>query len=261
MKRWTKTDDDFLRNNYLKYNHKEMAKILDRSENSINFRCWSNGFIRGKLNTNRKFFINDKYFNVWSHDMAYILGYITADGYLYKDKTLKFDCSFNDIELLEFIKKQISPNSKIKVYYRKNKNKIGFSKYCCLSIHSTILVTSLIKFGLCQNKSGKEVLPNIPPDYVWDYFRGYFDGDGCIHTSIRNSYRRQDFIIVCKSDKFLISLNNMINNICNIYYPKKAIPRLATSKKKTILYIFDNMYKMGFFLKRKYNIFKEIKNG
>lgn len=257
-KRWSIEDLNFLQENYKKYTQKEMSINLNRTEKSINLMATFLKLKKGKLNTNRKFIVNDTYFDFWSSNMSYILGYITADGYLFKDKTLKFDCSLQDKEILEFIKIEISPNSIIKIYQRKNKD------YCTLLIHSTVLLKSLIKLGLKQCKSGQEIYPDIPENFRHDYLRGYFDGDGCIHTSIRNNkYKiyRYDFTIVCKSREFLEKLNsNILDNSCFVT-KHNDIWRLYTAKKSNIIQIRDKFYSDNKFgLNRKKIKLQEIKD-
>ena len=48
--------------------------------------------------------LNEDYFETWSHEMAYILGFISADGSINKQKTsLSIELQMRDKKVLEFI--------------------------------------------------------------------------------------------------------------------------------------------------------------
>lgn len=58
--------------------------------------------------------VNENYFKKWSHRMAYILGFILADGCIVKPKrlghgdVLKFGVHVKDIDILEKIKREFA---------------------------------------------------------------------------------------------------------------------------------------------------------
>jgi intein/homing endonuclease len=43
--------------------------------------------------------------------------------------------------------------------------------------------------GLVVNKAKRMKLPDIPNQYIGDFVRGYFDGDGCIWSGNSHKYR------------------------------------------------------------------------
>lgn len=121
--------------------------------------------------------VNENYFNNWSHSMAYILGFISADGSVNKEKSsLSIELQVRDKEILEYLQYQISPNSPIKTTKKKNK------EYCRLRINSVKLIQSLRQYNVIPNKTYVLRLDfSIPNEYIGDYLRGLFDGDGWVY--------------------------------------------------------------------------------
>jgi intein/homing endonuclease len=110
--------------------------------------------------------------------MAYILGFIIADGCIYNNR-LSFNLSKKDLDILKFIKKEISPQSKLRPEHNRFYNSICYE----LKINSKKICDSLKKFGIVKAKTGKECIPKIPKKYLPSLIRGIFDGDGCISKS------------------------------------------------------------------------------
>jgi hypothetical protein len=72
----------------------------------------------------KKYNNNEEFFSKWSKDMAYILGFVTADGYVSDVKwCVQISLQERDVEILEYIKKCISPERPI--YYYKREIKIS----------------------------------------------------------------------------------------------------------------------------------------
>lgn len=135
----------------------------------------------------RIFSVNHDYFKIWNHNMAYILGFIAADGNIlhrkYQGKLrsrLTINLNAVDIELLEKIKKELQYEGNI----YKFKSKLKYKKFdsCSLKIDSKDLVSDLINLGITEKKSYTIKIPdNIPEKYEIDFVRGYFDGDGSVN--------------------------------------------------------------------------------
>lgn len=125
----------------------------------------------------RKYDFNENYFNeLKTHEQAYILGFIYADGYNREDK-LELDQKEERIDILENINRALESNNPIKSYspgvYR-------------LSFNSTKLCSDLAKLGAIRNKSLTLTFPDFIPDELMSSFiLGYFDGDGCVWNGKR----------------------------------------------------------------------------
>jgi hypothetical protein len=162
-----------------------------------------------ELGTNRVFKVHKEYFKTWSDTMAYILGFTIADGYVKNTGTsysLMYNINSKDISILEYIRDNISPESKIKSLKVFDKRTNKFYNKSILSIHSKDLIYSLEEFGVIQCKTGKEILPNIPDQYKPHFLCGYFDGDGS-HGIYNNGYRLS---FSCASKTFLEDLQKQI---------------------------------------------------
>lgn len=182
--------------------------------------------------------------------MAYILGFISADGSINKQRTsLSIELQMRDIEILEFIREKISPNSPIKITKKKGK------EYCRLRINSVNLVKSLEKFNVVPNKTHIIRLNfEITKEYFGDYLRGLFDGDGWVICR-RNTI---EFGICSGSENYLDDIKNKLGcgrtrvKIKN----KKLVTYVLDAESKSAIIIRDIMYASNTFsLKRKKDIF------
>ncbi len=169
----------------------------------------------------QKYEYNVDLFNSWSRPLAYILGFLTADGYINTDVGyITFNISEKDMEILKYLRDKISPNNIIRQHktflakYNKEYNMIR------LIIHSRYITDILLnKYGICQKKTGKEMVPfDLPQEFVGDYIRGIFDGDGHVSS---DKYHRLYSEICSASLEFLQQLCCLCGNIGKINICKK----------------------------------------
>ncbi|MEK7174088.1 MAG: LAGLIDADG family homing endonuclease [Patescibacteria group bacterium] len=132
--------------------------------------------------------VNKDFFKTWSPNMAYVLGFFTADGSMYQTNrgTHFIDFQITDKKLLEDIRDALDSNHKISVRKALDKNRKPRYR---LQIGSKEIFRDLSRIGLMQNKSKTVRLPRISKRYLTDFVRGYFDGDGCVHLG---RYWRKD---------------------------------------------------------------------
>lgn len=133
--------------------------------------------------------INENFFKLWCPKMAYVLGFIYADGSLLNtnksSRTYYLSFSNNDYPLLEKIREALE--SEHRIYFR-GKREINYRNHTymakpsyVLRIGSKTIYQDLIEIGLQHKKSRIMTLPEIPRKYFCFFLRGYFDGDGCIN--------------------------------------------------------------------------------
>lgn len=157
---------------------------------------------------------NKDFFKVWSPRMAYILGFLFADGNIVATKRNTHFIAFytGDYNLLYSIKEEINSNHKISE--RKSKTGIVY----VLQIGSKELFEDLVKLGLTPNKSKRMQLPKIPENFYGDFIRGYFDGDGNVWSGYINKSRKNPNKILsvaftCASKVFLKKLFILLKNM------------------------------------------------
>lgn len=197
------------------------------------------------------------YFKHWSPSMAWILGFIMADGCLTGGR-LQFGLSKKDIHILEFIKSELKFSGKI---YLKIFNRYGIkSEGCQISIRSQELYDSLIDHGITPRKTGKEQLKYIPAEFKGDYLCGLFDGDGSARFRIdKNKEVTCDISICTSSPSFAHQIqDSLAQGLGNVHHYKK-ISIWRTSQEKSIRQIYTHMYRFGrFCLERKRVIIEQM---
>ena len=161
----------------------------------------------------RTFSIDYDYFKKWNNNMAYILGFIYADGYL-SDKILRINLQRTDKGLLEIIKRELEYGGEIK---DRDTTLNGKSyPYSYISIRSLDIVKDLKYLGLYPNKSLTITYPTIPEEFELDFIRGYFDGNGSISVKrqVHKSKNSDTYQIITKifsgSSVFLDSLQKAL---------------------------------------------------
>jgi intein-encoded DNA endonuclease-like protein len=138
---------------------------------------------------------NRDFFKIWSPDMAYILGFLFADGNIIKTKrhTHFMSVYTKDRPLLYLMRSLMGSDHKIS-------KKISETGYCYkIQIGSKELFNDLVALGLIVNKAKRMKLPNIPNKYIGDFVRGYFDGDGNVWVGFLNKKRKTPTSVIQSS--------------------------------------------------------------
>ena len=111
--------------------------------------------------------------------MAYVLGYFAADGSMYVNPHGARYVGFAsaDRDLLEQVKDLLRADHAITLKSR-NTRPAHWKPAYQLQIGGGELFDGLQRHGFTPNKDGSMVWPAVPGEYVADFVRGYFDGDG-----------------------------------------------------------------------------------
>lgn len=207
--------------------------------------------------------IDKKFFKKWSSDMAYILGFMFADGNIVKTKrgTHFFAIYSQDKKLLSEMLKLMKSDHKLS-------KRPGEDCYR-LQIGSKEMFEDLISLGLTPNKSKRMKLPIISLKYESDFIRGFFDGDGNVWSGrIHNDREKQNSVIqvnfTSASFVFLRKIQELLNNKgCGMGSLRKVgnYARLGYGSKDA-LKIYKIMYNSPhkLFLKRKKLVFEKFIN-
>lgn len=215
---------------------------------------------------------NSDYFKTWSHEMAYILGFIATDGSVHKNE-LKISLKINDKDFLENLLRQIS--SEIPIIEREIHLKTNNKNYpiCEIVIRDKEICKDLFQLGITENKTftlGR--FDFIPPEYEKDFILGVMDGDGsigqiggnCCKNSIQIRLRlvsaSYDFIeyirdIMVKHGMKKVNITSSSKNRKHVIY------EIAYSTKEAIKFYYE-FYNENtkLFLPRKYNTLKNLVN-
>ena len=147
----------------------------------------------------RKYSINQDYFKTWSRNMAYVFGFWCADGCIYNGKMFDITLHKKDKYILKQIAKELEYEGKLYDEVDKQSCRINFS---CVVIYN-----DLVALGGSERKSFTLEFPSVPEEYLADFIRGYFDGDGCV-MNIKGG--RLNTAFTCASKKFLKQLHKIL---------------------------------------------------
>lgn len=184
--------------------------------------------IRSNPQNQRKYFVKDDYFDEENERMAYILGFLAADGCIRKDTNeIKLSLSSVDKTFLEELQVEIggSPVSD----YITNKG-FAVSTWRLTSKH---IKDQLRKYGIVPQKTFTFSFPkHLEKKYWRDFIRGYFDGDGSVSTAGASAIRFQ----VCSATPS--TLETMVD-----FFEEQGIPRVSIlcdkNSRKHPLYYFQ----------------------
>ena len=128
----------------------------------------------------RKYELDDDFFKKQNPDMAYILGFIAADGNVAKNENnISIQLLTKDKDILEKIKVLTKSSRPLDQYITKNGQ--DTTKF---SVFSAEWKKDLKVYGVMPAKTFILQPPLFLQKKYWiDYIRGYFDGDGTIYKT------------------------------------------------------------------------------
>lgn len=238
---------------------RDLSKKYNKDRRTIKkILLYNNIKLKTLSEANRTYSFNEHIFNnIDSHEKAYWLGFIAADGSIFKN-TLKIGLSAKDINHLDKFKKFLNSTHPIKIFNPVIKNKKYSS--CEFSINSDILVNDLKKHEILNKKSKILNPAKINEEFLNSYILGIVDGDGCFSVDKKNQIKLN-----------VISSLSMCEFIMEIFVKNTGITKtkIVAEKRSAGMYycyfggnkkiknIIDFLYKNKItYLERKYNIVK-----
>lgn len=212
----------------------------------------------------RAYNVNDNYFKIQSHNMAYILGFLASDGGISKNTNhFTIDIQKTDEEILYKIKEELKFEGPISHYV----NSHG-CEYSRLRVCSHTIKQDLAHYGIIPQKTFTLTPPLfLDEQYFISYIRGYFDGDGCIWID----YEKYSYNwYICGARKEVIEwiqqvLLNKYGIISTLSISTKTLSQgdpfysIQVYKKETILKLFEILYTPNsIYMERKYKIMKNF---
>lgn len=273
--------ENFTDNDYHEYilgnlKMKDVYVKYNCNQNAMDYFFAERGYIkRSNLRSSK---IKKDIFNpINTAEAAYILGFYIADGCITGNKFV-ITLNEKDKEILEKIRDYISPITKL-CYKPERVNKEGITTHPMYSFSFTCkeIVSRLEELGLGQKKTylEKSIKNIIPKEFMWDFIRGYWDGDGNINSSkvVKNvvskngeitsyQYTNIGFTIISKDSLILEELNEFFleSGISTHVYPdSKGNYLIGTHSRSEVEKIYNNLYtSSNLFLSRKRTKFDEI---
>ncbi len=147
-----------------------------------------------------------------------MLGFWFADGYMRKEKSYRVLFTSADRQILLHIRRALSSSHPIKG----RKDARSGSYAWTLSLCSKHLYTALQSLGGFRQKSRTMRFPCVPFQYLPDFVRGYFDGDGSvffvkyIRTKDKRPARELRTNFTSGSRQFLEKLMQVLHNEINL---------------------------------------------
>lgn len=256
----TVEQQQYILDNYKAIPYPKIAAHLGITKKRVFYFAEKSGLKKGKGYHSAIYKVNERYFHKWSHDMAYLLGFILADGCVFiKDNRFRLIIGLQkrDMAQVEWIRNELAPDKPIQF----NVSNQSYS----FRVDSKTLIKQLIKLGIHPNKSYNDVVPSVPQKYKMDFLRGVFDGDGCLYVRARQKgkYISKD----CRwqiTAKLASYLQNLMEEVsiqdgsivqCNRWYVWQI------HNHQTIIELCKKIYKntdKSYYLKRKYEKYQEL---
>lgn len=257
-------NDKWLKQKYVieKLRPNEIADICGCSRNTI-----VRALNKINLDSKRKYTIKDNFFETYTKKSCYWAGFINADGHIEKSnrkninsfkKTLSLNLSIKDIEHLKKFNKCLTRENIIKTY------KIDKYDMCRLQITRHKICDDLNdKFEIAyNNKSLKEFISDkIPDEYIRDFIRGHFDGDGSISISGNSVFMSiVGSKTICEQIKNILDkeYNKDIGKVYKDYKKDNMYYYRITNRKDIVLMYLYMYYDRCVCLERKRDIFRKI---
>lgn len=148
--------------------------------------------------------VNTAFFDIWTKDSAYVLGYIWADGCItnhsktkrgLQRRAIAFGCSTKDKNLLEQIKKAMKLKN---VIWDVGKN---ISRLQVTNTYMANRLQELHKIPSRKTYKDCSFPDNVPDEFMPHFLRGFFDGDGSVAKD--KKYLRVQFY---GTKKFLVHI-------------------------------------------------------
>ena len=154
---------------------KEMVPIIGISDRAIRNVMYKHSIPMNREQYSgqpRKNNVNEDYFKIWSHEMAWVLGLFITDGHVNKDiHSISF--SQKDERILKLIANFMAADYVLAP--------TGPTRSIpTLLINSKVIKKDLGDLGIGASKSLTVPFPTVPEPYLPSFVRGVIDGDGWV---------------------------------------------------------------------------------
>lgn len=235
--------------------YKEMEPITGISDRAIR-----NVLHKHKIPMNREQYsgqprknkVNEDFFKVWTHEMAWVLGLFVTDGHVNKKyHTIYF--SQKDDRILKLIAKYMEADYVLAPTGPTRSTPL-------LIVNSKEIKKDLAVLGIVAQKSLTVPFPNVPEAFMASFVRGVIDGDGWVQKTgyvMNVTSGSQNFaeglLSVFQSWQLHSEITTTVSSAGNLIYRvwvkgKHELPKLAKiiyNDVATDSFIFDKRQRMS----------------
>ena len=169
------TDEEIIKMYKSGMSFKEMKPIIGLSDRAIRDVMYKHGVKMNREQSSgqpRKHKVNEDFFKVWTHEMAWVLGMFVTDGCV-NNKIHSISFTQKDERILHLIANfmeadyVLAPNASTR-------------STPTLLINSEEIKKDLENLGIGPNKSLTVPFPDVPEEFLPSFVRGVIDGDGWV---------------------------------------------------------------------------------
>jgi hypothetical protein len=227
--------------------------VIGRRAQKTGLRNTNRAWLSAKTRSEQCKSCNIHYFDEWTPDMAYILGFMFADGSITKRLCdMIIGVAVKDLAVLKFIQNETKNTRELR-HYRPHVDKDGcqHQESVYLTLSSMVLVRRLMELGLKPRKTyNDDPFPAVPDDVMPHFIRGYFDGDGAAFVACDGRCH----VRFIGSPRFikgirdaLVRAANMTPSTVRIARPKVTLcGRVAWTAQADVRKFRDYIYPPGF---------------
>ena len=242
----------------------QVAEQLRCGQVAVYQRLWKHGISPRSEGRGRRLRVNQAFFDVIDTEKkAYWLGFITADGNVNGTRdTMCISLASRDKEHLRKFVNDIESEAPITDFTRTTRGTVVFGSR--VAIHSKKLCSALVNLGVTERKSFTvKPCDDIPEHLMRHYWRGVFDGDGCIYARqpSRSGYKKFEISLVGSMKivgAFALFARGISNTTAKVH-KKSNVFRVSCGGNSISKMVAGAMYKNAtVFLDRKKKLFDEL---
>lgn len=261
--------DEFIRQTYPQHGCKSTCEQFGLSEGSVTARAFRLGVKRVGWQQSRSERIADtvrsvdwSFFEKWSPNLAWLVGYTWTDGTVYSKRTchkVNYRCADRDEHIIHDIRKAVGSNSALYRVAGKSSSvirgrTINASPQVGFTINSKRVCEWMIANGIPPNKSGRSDLPmpKVPDELFGHFVRGVIDGDGSIYRVNTHCSTYSIGVVICGQRRFIEDIRE---TMCSRYElsvrsisPNGSIFSIGWSSRQDVAAILAAIYPTGDYL-------------
>lgn len=196
------------------------------------------------------------YFETWTNSMAFVTGFLFADGSIAKEKNrVSVHIALKDQSVIHHIGKELKCKNNPYLLPGRFDKRTGKTnqEQISLVISSMYLVKTLADLGMHPRKTyNDDPFPNVPVEFLPHFIRGYLDGDGS--TGIYGDKVKFGSVAFVGSPKFMAGLRENLIKYTGLSERKmseqdnKKTPTstVAWTSRSDLRKFYDYIYPEGF---------------